>query len=256
MTTACDSTPDPSEDRPTPIHATTPPAAIPTTSVTLPADVPSIGAPDGIPDVTPIRRWAADLVSNTLPDLEAKCWTVAPAHVAEVYERRDAVLAAAAGPGAVEGETLVWRDGDIVLAVPRAALATGYACPRRYAPGERIGFDDADARHTVYRYLARFTGEPVDPDDKEDAYPLVCRATPADWDPEDTGTPIPAPLANNPGVLTGTKHFSPEEMRSAPLRAGYHSVSVPVTNAAGFTLTRTFLLAERPAGYCLGDVTP
>ncbi|MFE9582891.1 hypothetical protein ACFYO1_41420 [Nocardia sp. NPDC006044] len=140
--------------------------------------------------------------------------------------------------------------------VDRAALDTGYACPRVATAGADIEYNEADARHTVRRYLARFVGTPLDAADKEGTYPLVCKASPATWDPAGTGKAISAPLADNPGKLTGATKFADQEISSERLRGDYLAVEVPVTNSAGVTKTRTFTLTSGPQGYCIGDVSP
>ncbi|QIS08058.1 hypothetical protein [Nocardia arthritidis] len=263
---ACDSVVGVPEDANRPARNTTPPAAIPSLTQTTttgppsstlpmpPADAPPVGAVPGLPAAAPaLQRWAADLRTDSTTDLQAKCWTIAPKNVADMYEGKTAILAALAQPGAVTEDGVVWKNrGTTVVADPNA-IKSGYACPRVYPAGTEIGYNEADARHTVRRYLSRFVGTPLDPADKEGDYPLVCKA--ADWDPTGSGKPTEPPLANNPGKLTGVTKFADQEIRSERLRQDYLSVQVPVTNAAGVTQTRTFTLAETATGYCIGDVS-
>ncbi|WP_280499033.1 hypothetical protein [Nocardia cyriacigeorgica] len=248
------------------ITATTPPAAIPdrtppaTTPAAppIPADAPPVGAVPGVPEAAPaVQRWAVDLESKTIAQLQTTCWTLPPLTVADMYADPQPVLAALARPGTVTDDVITWRSSaGTTVTVDRAAVASGYACPRVFPAGAEPGYDDADARHTVRRYLARLIGKPLDPSDQEGTHPLICTANPANWDPQGTGSPLPAPLANNPGRLTGTTAFADQQISSQALRAGYVAVQVPVTNSSGVTQTRTFTLREGSDGYCIGDVSP
>ncbi|MFQ6325594.1 hypothetical protein ACLMAL_05575 [Nocardia sp. CWNU-33] len=246
-------------------QTTTSPILAPTTPSTsalppIPANAPQVAAVPGLPAAAPaVQRWAADLQTETITALQAKCWSMAPGNVADMYEGKQAILNALAQPGVATEDTVTWKTRTTAVTIDRAAADTGYACPRVIAAGEDTGLNDADARHTVRRYLARSVGAPLDPSDKEGTYPLVCKASPATWDPTGTGKPIAAPLANNAGKLTGATKFADQEIQSERLRADYIAVQVPVTNAAGVTQTRTFTLTdghESSKGYCIGDVSP
>ncbi|MFE7798468.1 hypothetical protein [Nocardia sp. NPDC057440] len=226
----------------------------------IPADAPQVAAVPGLPAAAPaVQRWAADLQTETITALQAKCWTMSPANVSDMYEGKQAILNALAQPGVATEDAVTWKTRTTTVTIDRAAVDTGYACPRVLAAGDDTGLNDADARHTVRRYLARSVGAPLDPSDKEGTYPLVCKASPATWDPTGTGKPIAAPLASNTGKLTGATKFADQEIQSERLRADYIAVQVPVTNAAGVTQTRTFTLTdghEGSKGYCIGDVSP
>ncbi|MEU6832910.1 hypothetical protein ABZ894_30050 [Nocardia beijingensis] len=263
--TGCDSVVGiPEESPPQAAARTTPPAAVPTvpppsTSALppVPADAPPVGAVAGLPAAAPaMRRWAADLRSHTIAEMQAKCWTIAPRNVAEMYEDQQAVLTALAQPGTVTEDAVVWKSPTTTVAAQRAEIATGYACPRVATAGAEIAYNDADARHTVRRYLSRFVGSPLDPADKEGDYPLICKASPATWDPKGTGRPSPAPLANNQGALTGATEFADQQIRSEQVNTEYIAVLVPVTNSSGVTQARTFTLRSGTDGYCIGDVSP
>lgn len=264
LLTGCDSVSGVPDDGSRPAGtsvASTPPAALPSatpatsTAPAPPADAPPVGAVPGVPAAVPaLQRWAADLRSGA--DLEAACWTMAPQNVADMYGNPQAVLTALAQPGVATAETITWSSRTTRVVADAQEVATGYACPRVYPAGAETGYNDADARHTVRRYLARFVGAPLDPADREGTYPLVCKASPAAWDPTGSGRPIPAPLANNPGKLTGTTTFAGQEIRSERARGDYLTVYVPVTNSSGVTQTRTFTLTETAEGYCIGDVSP
>ncbi|WP_454194482.1 hypothetical protein [Nocardia sp. Marseille-Q1738] len=263
--TGCDSVAGiPDESTPQSAPRTTPPAAVPATAAPstpslppVPADAPPVGAVSGLPAAaTAVQRWAADLRTHSIADMQEKCWTIAPKNVADMYDDQQPILAALAQPGTATTDAVVWQSGTTTVAVDRAEIETGYACPRVTAAGTDVTYNDADARHTVRRYLSRFVGSPLDPADKEGTYPLVCKASPASWDPTATGRPIPAPLANNQGMLTGTTEFADQQIRSEQLNAEYVAVLVPVTNSAGVTQTRTFTLRSGPDGYCIGDVSP
>ncbi|MEV0249880.1 hypothetical protein AB0H76_24985 [Nocardia sp. NPDC050712] len=260
----CDSVSGIPGDEPRSVAApvrTTPPAAIPApATATLappPADAPPVGAVAGVPEAAPaLQRWAADLRSKTVAELQDRCWSIPPKSAQDMYADEAAVLAALAKPGTAAKNTLTWKDSETTVTVERDAVASGYACPRVFAAGTEPGYDDADARHTVRRYLSRFVGTPLDPADTEGDYPLVCSASPAAWDPTGTGKPVPAPLFNNPGRLTGTTKFADQQISSERLRGDYIAVTVPVTNSSSVTQTRTFTLVEQPEGYCIGDVSP
>ncbi|MEU8895123.1 hypothetical protein [Nocardia sp. NPDC048505] len=260
----CDSVSGIPGDEPSPAAAparTTPPAAIPTpvtsTSAPPPADAPPVGAVPGVPEAAPaLQRWAADLTSIELAELQDRCWIIPPKSVESMYADQTGILAALATPGTATKDVVTWKDSETTVTVERDALASGYACPRVYPAGTQAGYDDADARHTVRRYLSRFVGTPLDPADKEAEYPLVCKASPAAWDPTGSGKPVPAPLFGNPGRLTGSTRFADQQISSERLRGDYIAVTVPVTNSSGVAQTRTFTLVEQPEGYCIGDVSP
>jgi hypothetical protein len=260
----CDSTVGIPGDEPAraAVPSTTPSAAVPRTPTTsalppVPANAPSVGAVPGLPTAAPaIQRWAADLQTDTTAELQAKCWTMAPGNVTDMYENKQAILNALAQPGTVTEGIVTWKSRTTTVTVDKAVTDTGYACPRVVPVGTETVHNDADARHTVRRYLSRFVGDPLDPSDKEGTYPLICKASPAAWDPTGSGTPTAAPLANNPGKLTGVTKFAGQEIRSERLRADYITVVVPVTNSSGVTQTRTFTLSESTEGYCIGDVSP
>ncbi|MFD0362134.1 hypothetical protein ACFQZZ_11860 [Nocardia sp. GCM10030253] len=260
----CDSAVGIPNDEPTRATAqtTTPPAATPSTPSTsalppIPANAPQVTAVPGLPAAAPaVQRWAVDLQTDTITELQAKCWTMAPGNVAEMYDNSQAILNALTQPGVATEDTVTWKSRTTTVTIDRAAVDTGYACPRVVPAGGESGLNDADARHTVRRYLARSVGTPLDPADKEGAHPLVCKANPPTWDPTGTGKPVAAPLANNTGKLTGATKFADQEIRSERLRADYIAVQVPVTNSSGLTQTRTFTLTEGSEGYCIGDVSP
>ncbi|MET9026002.1 hypothetical protein ABZW96_10285 [Nocardia sp. NPDC004168] len=263
--TGCDSVVGiPEETPPQAAVRTTPPTAVPATPPPsssalppVPADAPAVGAVAGVPAAAPaMRRWAADLRSHTIAEMQDKCWTIAPRNVAEMYGDQQAVLTALAHPGTAGEDAVVWKSPTTTVAVQRAEIETGYACPRVATAGAEIAYNDADARHTVRRYLSRFVGTPLDPADKEGDYPLICKASPASWDPKGTGRPSPAPLANNQGVLTGAAEFADQQIRSEQVNTDYIAVLVPVTNSSGVTQTRTFTLRSGTDGYCIGDVSP
>ncbi|MFI6170791.1 hypothetical protein ACIBCN_28700 [Nocardia sp. NPDC051052] len=258
--TGCDSAVGIPNDEPVQVTtASTTPTAVPSTpgSTLAPATssaAPSVGPVAELPAA--VQHWAADLKTSTVAQLQAKCWTIAPKNVAEMYADEQPILAALAQPGTATRDAITWKTRTTTVAVDRAALDTGYACPRVASAGADIEYDDADARHTVRRYLARSVGAPLDAADKESTYPLVCKASPATWDPTGTGKSSAAPLATNPGKLTGAAKFADQEIHSDPPRGDYIAVDVPVTNSAGTTQTRVFTLAAGPQGYCIGDVSP
>ncbi|WP_327148898.1 hypothetical protein [Nocardia sp. NBC_01329] len=222
----------------------------------VPADAPPVGAVPGVPVATPaLQRFAADLRSGDMTVLQSSCWTIPPLTVQTMYADPDAVLSALAQPGAAADGTLTWTDGVTTVTADEHGVAAGYACGRVWAAGAEQVYDAADARHTVRRYLARSIGAPLDPADEEDLHPLVCAASPATWDPQASGAPVAAPLAQNPGTLNGITGFTDQQISSQPLTTGYMAVAVPVTNASGITANRTFLLEQGDDGYCIGDIS-
>ncbi|NKY36206.1 hypothetical protein HGA13_24510 [Nocardia speluncae] len=222
----------------------------------VPADAPPVGEVPGVPEAAPaLQRFAADVRAGGLATLQEACWTIPPRTTQTMYADPDAVLDALAQPGTATDGTITWTDGVTSVTAERDQVASGYACGRVFPAGVEPAHDDADARHTVRRYLARLVGQPLHPDDQEAEYPLVCAANPATWDPQGSGAPEPAPLANNPGILTGTTGFTDQLIGSQQLTPGYMSVTAPVTNASGVTQDRTFVLADGDNGYCIGEIS-
>lgn len=185
-----------------------------------------------------LRPWVRDLTGQDLETLVRKCWTIEPGNARNMYGDKDAILAAVAQPG-VDGQfAVLWKGPVSTVSVKRSEIASGYACPRVYATGSDGAFDDADARYAVRRYLSRWIGKPVNADDIEGKYPLVCPGS---------------VLANNPGRLTGTTGFG--EMTTAPAGISDVLVTVPVTNSSGVTQPMVFTVAVGPEGYCINDIT-
>ncbi|WP_306363309.1 hypothetical protein [Nocardia sp. CC227C] len=247
---------DPAPADPTRVTTTT--AATTTTSGDTPGNTPA----ENSGDTAAVGAWVADLRAGDIDALTEKCWTIAPSNVAAMYAEPEPILAALENPP-VRGESgVIWSGAAVTVVASDRTLATDYACPRVYRSGNDLGFDNelgfngADARHTVRRYLARFTGEPLAREDQEGTHPLVCAATPGSWDPEQTGRATTPPLALNPGQLTGVTSFIDQSIESAWPDGGYITVSVPVTNAAGVQQKRTFTLKSGDEGYCIGDVSP
>ncbi|MEU6582523.1 hypothetical protein [Nocardia sp. NPDC046763] len=109
--------------------------------------------------------------------------------------------------------------------------------PPQSAPAQPA-FTEGDARYTVRRYLARWIGQPLQSDDTEGRYPLVCAGS---------------TLANNPGRLTGTTAFDADRMTARTGDAGA-AVTVPVTNSSAVTTVLTFTLHAAAQGYCIVDI--
>jgi hypothetical protein len=248
-----------------PAAPASPTTASPIAATALPVPEPgelavtvALAVPD--PGVTSaLTRWAEDLRVLPPDRLQDKCWTLAPQNVTSMYSDKPAILNALIRPGVDDGATLVWRGSGrapVTVVAQRADIDTGYACPRVFAAGVPIGFNDADARHTVRRYLARITGAPLDPADQESTHPLVCPASPATWDPTGTGRAVAAPLAGDPGQLDGVVSFDDQAITSKAPRGNYITVSVPVMTSDGTQQDRTFTLKASRRGYCIGDVSP
>ncbi|MET8878099.1 hypothetical protein [Nocardia sp. NPDC004604] len=266
LLTGCDSVSGIPGDEPphTSAKTTTPSAAIPTTATQALAQAFSVpvGEVRGVPGAADVvSRFGAALERSTPAELQSKCWMMAPGNVSDMSADRKTILTAIAQPATVTKSSVSWQNAGTTISFDRAAIESGSknsnqtVCPWVAQDGADPGPNEADARHTVRRYLARFVGTPLDPSDKEGTYPLVCKASPANWDPTGTGSPTSAPLANNPGRLTGITKFTDQEIRSERLRADYVTVEVPVTNSSGVTQTRTFTLTEGSEGYCIGDIS-
>ncbi len=118
---------------------------------------------------------------------------------------------------------------------PTSALATS-AAP---SPAVQPSLTEDDARYTVRRYLSRWIGQPLQPDDTEGRYPLVCAGS---------------VLAANPGRLTGTMSFDNDRMTARRIGDTGAEVTVPVTNSATVTTVRTFTLRAAAQGYCIDDI--
>ncbi|WP_280272314.1 hypothetical protein [Nocardia wallacei] len=223
------------------------------TAVTVSLETADSAAADAL------THWAIDLQELPQARLVDKCWTMAPRNVETMYADKQAILAALAEPGVDDGTALVWKSpattasrSAVTVVAQRSDIDTGYACPRVFPSGTEIGFTDADARHTVRRYLARAAGTPLDPADREATHPLVCAAN---WDPTGTGRAATPPLATNPNKLTGVKSFVDDSITSEQLRTGYLTVSAPVTDSTGAQQERTFTVKATDQGYCVGDVS-
>ncbi|MEU0545108.1 hypothetical protein ABZ319_35065 [Nocardia sp. NPDC005978] len=199
----------------------------------------AIGEVPGNPNAAKaLQPWVRDLTGQDLDTLVRKCWTIEPQNARTMYGDKDAILAAVAQPG-VDGQfAVIWKGPVQTVSVKRSEIASGYACPRVYATGSDAAFDDADARYAVRRYLSRWVGKPVNADDVEGKYPLVCAGS---------------VLANNPGRLTGTTGFG--EMTTAPSGISDVLVTVPVTNSSGVTQPMVFTVAIGSEGYCINDIS-
>ncbi|MBY8858723.1 hypothetical protein K7711_19775 [Nocardia sp. CA2R105] len=205
-----------------------------------------------------LTRWAMDLQSAAPTRLQAKCWTLAPQNVQSMYTDKKAILSALARPGMDDGTAITWQGtgrGAVTVVAQHTDIATGYACPRVFQAGTTPTFNDADARHTVRRYLDRVTGTPLDPADKETTHPLRCTAATGTWDPTGAGRTTTAPLASEPGKLDDVQSFVDQSLTSGTLRGSYVTVSASVLTTGGVEQTRTFTLKSGKQGYCIGDVS-
>lgn len=213
-------------------QAGSPTSAAPTQTVAI-GDVP--GNPDAVKALQP---WVRDLTGGDIEQLVRKCWTIEPQNARDMYADKDGILAAVAQPG-IDGQfAVIWKGPALTVSVKRSEIASGYACPRVAATGATTTFNEADARYAVRRYLSRWVGKPVDANDVEGKYPLVCAGS---------------VLANNPGRLTGTTGFG--EMTSKATGIADVEVSVPVTNSAGVTQPMVFMVTIGSEGYCINDIS-
>ncbi|MGV9674484.1 hypothetical protein ACWDSJ_04315 [Nocardia sp. NPDC003482] len=231
---------------PPPVPVTAAPGEV---AVTVALTSPDPAAADAL------TRWAMDLQQVPTQTLVRRCWTVAPRNVETMYADQESILEALSRPGVDDGTAIVWKNprAGVSVVAQRADIATGYACPRVMPTGTPV-FDDAEARHTVRRYLSRLSGKPLDPADTEPAHPLVCSAT-TSWDPTGSGRATAAPLASAPAKLGTVKAFVDDGLTSQALGGDYTTVSVPVTPATGAQRERTFTLKSSEQGYCIGDVS-
>lgn len=213
--------------------STTSPAATASPAVTV-GEVP--GNPKAAAALSP---WVRDLVSGDLDQLVRKCWTIEPGNARAMYADKPGILDAVAQPGLDGQFAVIWKGSTRSVSVKRSEIASGYACPRVTAIDTPAGFNAADARYAVYRYLSRWVGKPVDADDVEGKYPLVCAGS---------------TLSNNPGKLTGTVGFGDITVSSA--NPDKVEASVPVTNSSGVTTPTTFTLDIGSEGYCISDIRP
>ncbi|MEV6773586.1 hypothetical protein AB0N05_33635 [Nocardia sp. NPDC051030] len=239
----------PDTDSPKPRATTSAPAQasstvnaqpVPATTSAAPAVNVTIGEVPGNPNAaTALQPWARDLLAGDLEALVRKCWTIDPDNARDMYADQDGILAALAQPG-IDGQfAVIWKGPAQTVSVKRTEITSGYACPRVAAAGTTIGFNDADARYTVQRYLSRWIGKPVNANDTEGKYPLVCAGS---------------TLANNPGKLTGTTAFAASQMTSEKISRSDVEVSVPVTNSSGVSQPTTFSLTVGSEGYCVNDI--
>nr|WP_296771352.1 hypothetical protein [Rhodococcus sp. (in: high G+C Gram-positive bacteria)] len=246
--------PTETKSAPTTTTATTSPEAPATSTTVAPPPGPAVGDVPRNPQATQaLRAFVTDLQAGGVPAVTPKCWTVPPSEIPLQYGDVPAILDAAAAPG-IDGQYAVtWTGPVATISVKRSEIASGYACPRVYPTGTEPVLADVDANYTVERYLGRFTGTPVNPADLEGDYPLVCDTRPI-WDPQGTGAPTAAPLANNPGRLTGSASYDPASVYVAFTDGDYKTVYVDVTDVSGFEQNRVFTLTVAANGYCIGDI--
>lgn len=205
--------------------------------------------------VRAIAGFAVLVRTQSIAELTERCWNMAPKNVRDMYGDAQAIIDALGVQGVAEDSTVRWYGEKVTVVLPDRAIATGQTvCPYVYKAGAPIAVNDADARHTVRRFLARSIGKPLSPEDQESAYPLVCAATPG-WNPNRTGASGLPPLAGNPGRATGVAAFVDGSIESEWPRGKYITVTVPVTTTAGITKKQTYTLESGAEGYCIGDLT-
>ncbi|QIS13739.1 hypothetical protein [Nocardia arthritidis] len=201
------------------------------------ATVP-VGAVPGNPAAAQaIQPWARDLVGGDFDRLIRNCWTIEPSHAREMYGDKDGILAALAQPGRDKQFKVTWEGPTRTVHLYRDEIASGYACPWVSA-GPLRELDSIDARYALHRYLGRRTASPVNRDDTEDKYPLVCSGS---------------PLADNPGKVTGADAF--DEGKSTVLDADHGGWNITVPVGSRYRQALTFRLAIGPWGYCVSDAT-
>ncbi|MDI9893409.1 hypothetical protein QM797_01615 [Rhodococcus sp. IEGM 1381] len=215
---------------------------------------PPVGEAPGNPQAAAaLRPFVNDLTGGGIGVVTAKCWTVPPTDIPTMYFDTDAILGAVAAP-AVDGQYAVtWTGPTAMVAIKRSEIASGYACPAVYPTGTAPVFDAADAAYTVDRYLGRIAGIPVNRDDVEERYPLVCESR-GTWDPNGTGSPTAPPLAQNPAILPSITSFDPDSVFVTAQNGIYTQVNADIIDASGAYQNRTFVLTVGGEGYCIGDI--
>ncbi|OZC88600.1 hypothetical protein CH254_11915 [Rhodococcus sp. 06-412-2C] len=231
----------------------------PSTTITTPAPTPippgpPVGEAPGNPEAAAtLRPFVNDLTGGGIGVVTAKCWTVPPTDIPTMYFDTAAILAAVAAP-AVDGQYAVtWTGPTATVAIKRSEIASGYACPTVYPTGTAPVFDAADAAYSVDRYLGRIAGIPVNRDDVEERYPLVCESR-GTWDPNGTGSPTAPPLAQNPAILPSITSFDPDSVFVTAQNGIYTQVNADIIDASGAYQNRTFVLTVGGEGYCIGDI--
>lgn len=229
-------------------------SASPTITTPAPPPGPPVGeAPGNSSAAAALRPFVSDLTGGGISVVTAKCWTVPPTDIPTMYFDTGAILAAVAAP-AVDGQYAVtWIGPTATVAVKRSEIASGYACPAVYPTGTAPVFDAADAAYTVDRYLGRIAAIPVNPDDVEASYPLVCESR-GTWDPNGTGSPTTPPLADNPEILPSITSFDPDSVFVTAENGIYTQVNADIIDASGAYQNRTFVLTVGGEGYCIGDI--
>lgn len=243
----------PTDPPSTPTTTTTSPTPEPTTTVAPPPG-PTVGdVPSNPQAATALRAFLVDLEAGGISAVAPTCWTVPPSEIPVRYTDVAAILDAAAQPGVATGDVVTWSGPVSTLSIDRPSIASGYACPRVFPTGTAPVLADIDAEYTVARYVGRFTGAPMNPDDLEGDFPLVCDGGTL-WDPQSSGVPTPPPLAGNPGRLTGSASYNPDSVYVAFTNGDYKTVYVDVTDVSGFEQNRVVTLGLGPSGYCIGDI--
>ncbi|OZE81471.1 hypothetical protein CH305_09540 [Rhodococcus sp. 15-649-2-2] len=215
---------------------------------------PPVGEAPGNPAAAAaLRPFVNDLTGGGIGVVTAKCWTVPPTDIPTMYVDTGAILAAVAAP-AVDGQYAVtWTGPTATVAIKRSEITSGYACPTVYPTGTAPVFDAADAAYSVDRYLGRIAGIPVNRDDVEERYPLVCESR-GTWDPNGTGSPTAPPLAENPAILPSITSFDPDSVFVTAQNGIYTQVNADIIDASGAYQNRTFVLTVGGEGYCIGDI--
>ncbi|MDV6260857.1 hypothetical protein [Rhodococcoides yunnanense] len=215
---------------------------------------PPVGEAPGNPAAAAaLRPFVNDLTGGGIGVVTARCWTVPPTDIPTMYFDTGAILAAVAAP-AVDGQYAVtWTGPTATVAIKRSEIASGYACPTVYPTGTAPVFDAADAAYTVDRYLGRIAGIPVNRDDVEASYPLVCESR-GTWDPNGTGSPTAPPLAENPAILPSITSFDPDSVFVTAQNGIYTQINADIIDASGAYQNRTFVLTVGGEGYCIGDI--
>ncbi|MEE2058202.1 hypothetical protein [Rhodococcus artemisiae] len=224
--------------------ATAPSTEAATPGVTV-GDVPGNAAA-----AAALQGWTNDLLAGT--DVVGKCWTIAPERAEEMYADADAISAAVQQTGLDGQFAVTWSANDTDVSVLRSEISSGYACPYVHATDDSGIYTDDDAVYAVERFLGRAVGDPVDPSDTEEDYPLICPGM-GIWDPWGTGNPVVPPLWTDPDALDDVTSFDAESATFSPVDDVYGSVTIPIVEA-GTARDLVVYVTIASNGYCLGAV--
>jgi len=161
-----------------------PPAQVDTSALT-PVSV-------AIDDDTPIgavQAFADDVAAGRVDQIAQQCWMWPSSEIqtffgtADLRQKTLDVLGAT-GFSALNGA--VWTSGTSSLSFNWTAVHSAYACPNLALPDRPT---PAQAALIFARLAGRAAGQPINPTDTEEAYPLLCEAVCQAWNFHGETTP-------------------------------------------------------------------